>query len=120
MNGLPIFLTFGVDSVPLQVDISDTSGFKILEKIVKFYSYCVILIPFLKSVESPDCNKWQIFKVLEKVKKKKKTHKSLFYAVLSKSIRFTVYFLQEISFTFSHLFPSKITVGSNKKLIKKD
>ena len=67
----------------MQVDISDTSGFKILGKIVKFYSYCVILIPFLKRVESSDWNKWQIYKVLEKVKK---THKSLFYAVLTKSI----------------------------------
>ena len=83
MNALPIFLTFGVDSVPLQVEISDTSGFKILGKIVKFYSYCVILIPFLKRVASPDWNKWQIYKVLEKVKK---THKLLFYAVLTKSI----------------------------------
>ena len=63
------------ECVLLQVDISDTSGFKILGKIVKLYSYCVILIPFLKRVESPNWNKWQIYKVLEKVKK---THKSLF------------------------------------------
>ena len=86
MNAITIFLTFGVDSVPLPVDISDTSGFKILGKIVKFYSYCVILTSFFKRVENPDWNKWQIYKVLEKVKKKKKKHKSLFYAVLTKSI----------------------------------
>ena len=70
MNTLPIFLTFEVDSVPLQVVISGMPGFKILGKIVKFYSYYVILIPFLKSSG----------------KSKKKTHKSLFYAVLTKSI----------------------------------
>ena len=50
---MPIFLTFGIDSVALQVDISGTPGFKILKKIVKFYFYFFILIPFFEKCGMP-------------------------------------------------------------------